>query len=142
MIVIEKTVVLEKLSNVLGEERAEVVAEAAVEELKQTQAWVEISLRDAEEQGIKVTGQREKIFEHNGRTYKSKPITRHGRLVGRKIYMLHNSNNPGKVIRGWFGRILQRCWGVINPSLAEREAMYQAINELVQPRLYYKDFQH
>lgn len=139
MITINAVELHEALKVNLGVERAQIVVHATMTELQRTEAWVEMSLRDFEMLNVGRLSPYEEEFSIDGQTYKSKPVRRAGRIAGHRVYKLHRGDNYGRVIRGWFGRILNETWGLINPSEEERAHMFQVINQFVQQELSYPD---
>lgn len=134
MITIDPAALHVELKMILGEERAHIVSLAATTELQRTEAWVEMSMREFELLNVSLHYVEEE-FTIDGQTYKSRPIRRGGRIAGHRVYKLHRSDNLGRVIRGWFGRILKDCWVLIDPSPEEREAAFSVINNFVQREL-------
>lgn len=134
MITINPTELHVELKMILGEERAHIVSLAASSELERTEAWVEMSMRDFELLNVSLHYVEEE-FTIDGQAYRSRPIRRGGRIAGHRVYKLHRSDNAGRVIRGWFGRILKECWSLIDPTPEEREAAFAVINNFVQREL-------
>lgn len=138
MISLNPTELHGELKVILGDERAEIISAVAVEELQRIEAWVEMSMKDFEELNAPL-GSFDEEFVIDGQSYRTRVIRRSGRVAGHRVYKLHRSDNAGRVIRGWFGRILSQCWNVINPTAEEREATFKVINTYVQRELTYPD---